>query len=109
MFKCIYKKWKFVSLSFVLLLCLAISAEADIVQGRVYDRTGRFRPGNQITIKDQNGNIVKKVTTDAENGRYRVFLPPGSYIVEYDNLRGLITSYPNPYYQDIFLGPEIRR
>ncbi len=103
MFKWVCKKWEIMFLSFALLLCFAISAEADIVQGQVHDRTGQFQPGYQITIKDQNGNIVKTVTTDAGDGSYRVFLPPCSYIVEFRNLRGLITSYPNPYYQDIYL------
>ncbi len=103
MSKWVCKKWTIVFLSFAFLLCLAISSEADMVYGRVYDRTGKFLPDRQITIKDQNGNIVKTVRTDRKDGSYRVFLDVGSYIVESDALRGSITSYPEPRYQDIYL------
>ncbi len=87
-----------------------ISAEAEIVSGRIYDATRTFRVGDEITIfgKDPRGNLISvKAPTDKRDGSYRVFLPPGTYDVEFKKgnktLRGKIQSFPQPVQQDIYL------
>jgi hypothetical protein len=102
--------WRVGWLVFVLILFLALSAEADTISGRVYDSTHTFRPGDEITIsgRDPNGNFISvKVQTDKKDGSYRVFLPPGTYEVEFkkDNkiLKGKIQSFPQPIQQNIYL------
>lgn len=103
------KKWKIVSLSFALLLCLAISAEADSVYGRVYDDTGMLLHNVQIRItgKDQNGNDFTATVTTTKDGSYKVFIPPGAHKAEYTRgavkLGAWILSYPEPFHQDIYL------
>jgi hypothetical protein len=103
-------KWKVGWLAIILIFFFTLSAEADIVSGRVYDSTRTFRPGDEITItgKDPNGNRISvKAPTDKKDGSYRVSLPPGIYEVEFkkDNktLRGKIQSFPRPIQQDIYL------
>jgi len=109
MSKWFYKKWKFVSISFALLLCFVISAEADIVYGRVYDNTGALLCDVQIKItgKDQNGNVFTVAVTTNRDGSYKVFIPPGAHKVEFtkgiDKLEAWILSYPEPFHQDIYL------
>jgi hypothetical protein len=97
--------------SMVLVLCFTLSAEADIVYGRVYDATNKyFQPGDNITISrtDPNGNLLSVTAkTDKKDGGYSVTLPPGTYDVEFKKndktLRGKIQSFPRPNRQDIHL------
>lgn len=103
-------KWKVGWLAITLIFFFALSAEADIVSGRVHDSTRTFRAGDEITIsgKDPNGNLISvRARTDAKDGSYRISLPPGIYEVEFkkDNktLKGKIQSFPRPIQQDIFL------
>ncbi len=109
MFKWVCKKWKIMFLAFALLLCFAISAEADIVYGRVYDDTGTLLRDVQIKIigKDQNGNVFTVAVTTNRDGSYKVFIPPGAHKVEFtkgiDKLEAWILSYPEPFHQDIYL------
>ncbi len=109
MSKWFYKKWKIMFLSFALLLCFAISAEADIVYGRVYDDSGALLRDIQIKIigKDQNGNVFTVAVTTNRDGSYKVFIPPGAHKVEFtrgiDKLEAWILSYPEPFHQDIYL------
>ncbi len=101
----------------VLVLCFTLSAEADIVYGRVYDATKRyFQPGDSITISrtDANGNLISVTAkTDRKDGGYRVSLPPGAYDVEFKKngktLKGKIQSFPRPNRQDIHLLDEKAR
>ena len=103
-------KWKVGWLAIIFIFFFTISAEADMVSGRVYDKTRTFRPGDEITIsgRDPNGNLISvKARTDAKDGSYKLFLPPGAYEVEFkkDNktLRGKIQSFPQPIQQNIYL------
>ncbi len=101
----------------VLVLCFALSAEADIVYGRVYDATKKyFQPGDSITISrtDANGNLISVTAkTDKKDGGYSVSLPPGAYDVEFRKndkiLKGKIQSFPRPNHQDIHLLEEKAR
>ena len=97
-------------LAIILILFFAISAEADMVSGRVYDKTRTFQPGDEITIsgRDPNGNFISvRAQTDRKDGSYKLFLPPGAYEVELKKenktLRGKIRSFPQPIQQDIYL------
>ena len=103
-------KWKVGWLAIILIFFFTLSAEADIVSGRVYDKTRTFRPGDEITIsgRDPNGNFISvKVQTDKKDGSYRVSLPPGTYEVEFKKnnktLKGKIQSFPQPIQQNIYL------
>lgn len=90
------KKMKIGWLSIIFVFSFALSAQADIVTGRVYDNTGEFKPGDEIVI---NGKTVKT----GKNGSYRIFLEPGTYDVHYDGLKGKVQSFPQPSHQDIYL------
>ncbi len=99
------KKMKIGWLSIIFVFSFALSAQADIVTGRVYDKTGTFQPGDVIIINND------PVQTNKKDGSYRVFLPPGTYDVslERDNtLKGKVQSFPQPSHQDIYLLKELR-
>jgi len=92
-------------LATTLTLFLPHSARADQVYGRVFV-DGQIQPHRSFTVKDSSGRSVRDATTD-EYGGYSLFLPPGTYRVEFRDdgatLEATIESYPQPVRQDIYL------
>lgn len=77
-----------------------------MVYGRLY-ADGKIQPNKSFTVRDTNEKVVGDVSTDG-SGNYSIFLPPGTYSIEYKDSnntmwRAQIDSYPQPVRQDIYL------
>jgi len=94
------------SVTFALLLCFAISLEADMVYGRVYGAEGKFKGGDKITLTNKEDETPYNVETDKYK-RYSIFLPPGIYEVKFvkdnETWTAEIRSVTEPLRQDIYL------
>lgn len=103
--KWVFTNWTIVSMAFTLLLCLAISAEAGMVSGRVRGADDNFEPGDEFIVFDAQERRFP-VTTD-QNRNYSILLPPGVYRVEFKKndlvWEAWIQSSTQPVHQDIIL------
>lgn len=89
----------------IIILVFFFAANTRLVHaGTVYGRVHPPETARSITITFINRESGERynVTTD-NNGNYTIFLPEGSYDVEFDTLRARIKSYPAPTPQDIYL------
>ena len=92
-------------LLFLLAVCFALPARADLVSGRVSGADGKFQPKDSFVVKDADGKKVKEVKTDEYKG-FSVFLQPGTYKAEFVDQekkvwQAPLESYPQPARQDI--------
>jgi len=96
-------------LSLFLIFAAPITVYAGDVYGRVMEKTRTFKPGDEITVsgRDPGGNTITVRARTDKDGRYRIFLPPGTYQVEFsrDNrtFKGRVQSFPQATHQDIVL------
>jgi hypothetical protein len=97
---------RLVAIAFI--LCLPISANADIVSGRVYDPGGTVLPNTTFVVETGKGE-AGKFKTD-ESGNFSVYLDPGRYTVHPlregkpdRSLEGILESYPQSAHEDIRL------
>ncbi len=93
--------WASLCLSIVFALCLAVSASADTVSGRVYGPDAKPVVNATLAAKPANGDAVEFKTDGA--GNYSVYLDPGRYTVnpvKDDTVQAVIDSFPQPVQQD---------
>ena len=95
--------WTRICLGIAVVLCLAVSAWADFVSGRVFDQDGKIVP--KATFTAEGGGHTVNFTTD-DSGSFSVYLEPGTYTVHpsADNtVEGVIHGYPQSATEDIHL------
>ncbi len=96
-------------LSLFLIFVAPVAVYAGDVYGRVIEKTGTFKPGDEITIsgRDSSGNTISVIARTDKDGRYRLSLPPGNYQVEFtkgnQTFKGRVQSLPGASHQDIVL------
>ena len=85
-------------------LCLAVSANADFVSGRVYDPNNQPVPNMTFTAGAGKGQAVSFKTDGS--GNFSVYLDPGTYTVHPSgdkSLEGVIHGYPQAAQEDIHM------
>jgi len=92
------------SLAMAYVLCLAVSANADFVSGRVYDPNNQPVPNMTFTAGAGKGQAVSFKTDGS--GNFSVYLDPGTYTVHPSgdkSLEGVIHGYPQAAQEDIHM------
>jgi len=102
--KRVAKMWT-VPLILSLVFCLAVTAEAGMVYGRVYGADDVFRPGDTFALLKKD-KLVMEVKTDESRG-YSIIIDPGIYRVQFRKGGAIweawIQSFSGPARQDIHL------
>ena len=91
-------------LAMAYVLCLAVSANADFVSGRVYDPNNQPVPNMTFTAGAGKGQGVSFKTDGS--GNFSVYLDPGTYTVHPSgdkSLEGVIHGYPQAAQEDIHM------
>ncbi len=91
-------------LAMAYVLCLAVSANADFVSGRVYDPNNQPVPNMTFTAGAGKGQAVSFKTDGS--GNFSVYLDPGTYTVHPSgdkSLEGVIHGYPQAAQEDIHM------
>ena len=92
------------SLAMAYVLCLAVSANADFVSGRVYDPNNQPVPNMTFTAESGKGQTASFKTDNS--GNFSVYLDPGTYTVHSNGdktLKGVIHGYPQAAQEDIHM------
>jgi hypothetical protein len=95
----------------LLIFTVPVTVYAGDVYGRVMDKTGTFKPGDEVMItgRDPNGNAMSVTAGTDKDGRYKISLPPGTYQVKFSKgnktFEGRVQSFPQATHQDIVLLP----
>ena len=65
-----------------------VSAQTDVIRGRVTDSDGRALAGVRVTATSIPGNVTRSVNTNAQ-GQFQIAFPggPGDYIMGYALVR----------------------
>lgn len=58
-----------------------VDPDEKMVRGRTYDANGAAIPGLQISLKDTDGNVIRKMSTDADGGFRFDKIKHGSYVL----------------------------